>query len=177
VADVSPPHPSSSGGAKATRRTVLAGLVGGAVLTSLAACSNEPHPGTRRPDEPAGLAPDVAVATAALAEIRAARAAVAATIRRFPATRPDLGALVQLHTTHAATLADAVPPRASTSPAPVRYAVPHHRDKALTVLAAHEQHLHDSLDGLALRAQSGQFARLLASMGTAVHQRLAAWPS
>jgi hypothetical protein len=37
--------------------------------------------------------------------------------------------------------------------------------------------LHDTLDTLALRAQSGDFARLLASMGAGVQQQLAGWPS
>jgi hypothetical protein len=160
-----------------SRRTVLAGLLGGAALLSLAGCSDDDEPGTRAPDSPAGLAPDVAVATTALAEIRAVREAVTGTLRRFPATRSTIGSLVALHQKHEATLVDAVPSRASTSAAPAPYAVPRNRDKAVKALAVHEQRLHDTLDRLALRAQSGQFARLLASMGAAVHQRLAEWPS
>ena len=70
-----------------------------------------------------------------------------------------------------------MPERARPSAAPAPYVVPRKREKALPVLATREQRLHDTLDGLALRAQSGQFARLLASMGAALHQRLATWPA
>lgn len=160
-----------------SRRTVLAGFVGGAALLSAAGCSDDAKPGTRAPDSPAGLTPDVAVATTALAEIRAVREAVTATLRRFPTTRSTIGSLVALHQKHEATLVDAVPARASTSAAPAPYAVPRNRDRAVKALEVHEQKLHDTLDGLALRAQSGQFARLLASMGAALHQRLAEWPA
>jgi hypothetical protein len=117
------------------------------------------------------------VATDALEEIRAVRAAVVATVSRFPATRSTLGPLVALHRKHEATLVDAVPSRAATSSTPAPYAVPHHRERAVRALATREQRLHDRLDQLAVRAQSGQFARLLASMGAALHQRLAGWPS
>jgi hypothetical protein len=176
VADVSSPHPAPFGDGWVSRRTVLAGALGGVGILAVAGCSDDTATGTKKPDSPAGLAPDVAVATTALSEIRAVRAAVTSTLRRFPATRSVVGSLVALHQTHEATLVDAVPARASTSAAPAAYAVPRNRDRALAKLALREQALHDTLDGLAMRAQSGQFARLLASMGAAVHQRLAEWP-
>jgi hypothetical protein len=155
---------------------VVAGLgtVAGLALT---ACSSDDDPGVRPPAAPARLAPDVAVATRALEEIRATRDAASRTLRRFPASRSVLTSLVVLHRTHEATLVDAVPERARTSAAPAAYRVPRNREKALSALAAREQRLHDTLDELALRAQSGQFARLLASMGAAIHQRLAEWQS
>jgi hypothetical protein len=53
--------------------------------------------------------------------------------------------------------------------------VPRKRATALRRLSHREQHLHDTLDALALRAQSGDFARLLASMGAGIGQRLAVW--
>ena len=105
------------------------------------------------------------------------REAVNSTLRRFPAARSTIGSLLALHPAHEATLVDAVPDRARPSTKPAPYVVPRRREKALSTLAAREQRLHDTLDGLALRAQSGQFARLLASMGAAIHQRLAAWPT
>ena len=40
-----------------------------------------------------------------------------------------------------------------------------------------EQQLHERLATLATQAQSGEFARLLASMGAGVQQRLATWPA
>jgi hypothetical protein len=70
---------------------------------------------------------------------------------------------------------NAVPDRASASASPAPYAVPRKREAALRALKIREQRLHTSLDRLALRAQSGDFARLLASMGAAIDQRLAGW--
>jgi hypothetical protein len=80
-----------------------------------------------------------------------------------------------MHRAHEKSLADAVPARARPSATPAAYAVPRKGDVALTRLAAREQRLHDILDALALRAQSGDFARLLASMGAAVSQQLTVW--
>jgi len=163
--------------ARPSRRALVLGGVAGAAGVVLTACSSDPDPGSREPASPGGLTPDVAVATRALAEIQAVREAVAATVARFPASRPEIGSLVALHRAHEATLVDAVPERARPSTAPAPYAVPRKREKALSVLATREQRLHDTLDGLAMRAQSGQFARLLASMGSSIHQRLATWPA
>lgn len=177
MADSPAPSSVSARGLGPSRRSVLAaGLagVGGLVLT---ACSDDAEPGTRDPASPAGLTPDVAVATQALTEIRAVREAVSATLARFPDSRPTIGPLVAMHRAHEATLADAVPDRARPSTAPAPYAVPARRERAVAKIAAREQRLHDTLDALALRSQSGQFARLLASMGTAVHQRLATGPA
>ena len=79
-----------------------------------------------------------------------------------------------MHRAHEASLADAVPDRASpVEPRPTPYAVPASASGPCRALAAGEQQLHATLDGLALRAQSGDFARLLASMGAGVGQRLA----
>ncbi len=173
MADV-PPRPA---GARLTRRTVFAGVIGGAAGLSVAACSNGDTPDSPAATSPGGLTPDVAVATAALAEIRSTREAVSATLKRYPATRSVLGSLVPLHQAHEATLVDAVPDRASASAVPAPYAVPRNREKAVAALAVREQRLHDRLGGLALKAESGQFARLLASMGAALTQRLAEWPA
>ena len=152
------------------------GRRGGASLVS--GCSVDNADLRRQAPRPtAGLAPDVAVATRALAEIRAVRAAVEPHHVPLPGARPDLAPLVQMHRAHEASLVDAVPDRARPSAAPAPYVVPRKREVALRQLAAREQRLHDTLDGLALRAQSGDFARLLASMGAAVSQRLAVWPS
>ena len=120
-----------------TRRTVLAGFVGGAALLSLASFV------VLRSAQ--NLAPGYSSASSSPAP--------------------------------AANVSPGLSKLASTSAAPAPYAVPRNRDKAVKALEVHEQKLHDTLDGLALRAQSGQFARLLASMGAAVHQRLAEWPA
>ena len=168
--------PSDAGNPLA-RRTLLAVGVTGMAALGLAGCSDDDDGGgrTARATPARGVTPDVAVATAALGAIRATREAVVATQARYPATRAQLTALSRMHRAHEATLVDAVPDRARTSASPAPYAVPRRREAALRALRKREQHLHTSLDGLALRAQSGDFARLLASMGAAVDQRLAGW--
>jgi hypothetical protein len=159
-----------------SRRGLLVGAAGVAGLVT--GCSaDDSADRDDAPEGPAALAPDVAVATRALAEIRAVRTAVTRTQARFPATRALLGPVAAMHVAHERTLVDAVPDRANTSTAPAPYAVPLRRAAALRGLAAREQRLHDTLDGLSLRARSGDFARLLASMGAGLGQQLAGWES
>lgn len=151
------------------------GAIGASSL--LTGCTvSSPVSQDKTPSAPAELAPDVAVATSALAAIRAAREAASSTLVRFPVVRPQLALFVQLHRAHEATLADAVPMRARDAATSAPYVVPRRRQVALDHLATREQQLHATLDGLALHAQSGDFARLLASMGGAIAQRLAGWP-
>ena len=167
-------------GHQPSRRTFLAvGAAGIATLGltgGLAGCADDAEPGKTAAKTPArGVTPDVAVATAALEAIRATETAVQATQARYPGIRSQLTDLRQMHQAHEATLVNAVPDRARTSASPAPYAVPRKREAALRALKVKEQRLHTALDGLALRAQSGDFARLLASMGAAVDQRLAGW--
>jgi hypothetical protein len=160
--------PGAPAGALSRRGVMVAGL---GLVGGLAAAGCSVDTPASRPDaspKPGPLTPDVAVATEALAAVRAAAAAVRATTTHYPATRPDLAGLAALHQAHVRALINAVPSRASTSSTPPAYAVPRRRDVALTRLTGTEQRLHDTLGALALRAQSGDFARLLASMGTAV---------
>jgi hypothetical protein len=127
------------------------------------------------PARPAELAPDVAIATEALKEITAVRTAVEQTLRRYPVARARLAPMVELHRAHEKTLVDAVPDRARRSQSPAPYAVPRRRAAALRALTPREQQLHARLDALALRAESGDFARLLASMGAGIAQHAAVW--
>ena len=155
-------------------------MAAGAGLAGLAAAGctvNNPVSRDKTPQAKADLTPDVAVASRALAEITAVREAATRTLTRHPATRPGLVAVVHLHRAHEHSLAHAVPAQARPTATPAPYAVPRGRATALRRLAARERRLHVTLDALALRAQSGEFARLLASMGAAVGQRLAEWPS
>lgn len=160
-----------------SRRSLIAGSVGMAALV-VAGCSGEnPTSPDKAPKSAAGLAPDVAVATRALDEVRAVHAAVSSTLSRHRAVRPDLAPLVQMHRVHEKSLVDAVPDRARPTATPAPYVVPRKRAVALRKLESREQRLHATLAGLALRAQSGDFARLLASMGAGINQRLTVWPS
>ncbi len=167
--------PASGTRGPLTRRSLLTAGIAGMVGVLVSGCDSKSSAPDDTPEPKAQLAPDVTVATTALAEIRAVRAAVTSTRSRFPAARSQLASLVQMHQAHEESLADAVPARARTSASPAPYVVPRQREVALRKLATTEQHLHDTLGGLAVRAQSGDFARLLASMGAAVSQQLAVW--
>jgi hypothetical protein len=160
-----------------SRRSLIAGTVGMAALV-VAGCSVEnPTSDDKAPRSVADLAPDVTVAVRALAEIRAVRAAVSSTVSRYAPVRPVLAPLVQMHRAHEASLIDAVPRRARPAAGPAPYVVPRKRAVAMRKLGTREQQLHATLAGLSLRAESGDFARLLASMGAGITQRLTVWPS
>ena len=125
---------------------------------------------------PPDLEPDVGVASEALAQVRGLREALTATTTRLPDLASGLTVVSAMHAAHEASLVDAVPTQAPSTPGTRAYAVPRGRTAALARLAAAEKRLHTSLDALALRAESGDFARLLASMGAGVGQQLARWP-
>ena len=135
-----------------TRRTALAlGAAGAATLT---ACDALSTPG-RDPDQP-DPDPDVALVDETVSQITAT-AAVAA---RVPS-------LTAMHTAHLAALDAATPtPSASSTSAP---------GTAAQVRAA-ERALHGYLVSAAMRARSGELARLLASMSASVSQHLVALP-
>ncbi len=173
------PAPGAPTGRDGTiaRRSLIAGAAGMAALAASGCSVNNPVSKKKAPPTPAELTPDVAVATRALAEITAVRAAVSGTMSRHPDSRAQLRQVVRMHRAHEKTLVNAVPERARPTAKPAPYVVPRKRKAALRKLATREQRLHDSLGGLALRAQSGDFARLLASMGAATSQRLSVWPS
>jgi hypothetical protein len=160
-----------------SRRSLIVGTVGIAALLASGCSVENPTTADKSPRSVAKLAPDVAIATRALAEIRAVRAAVSRTISKHPPSRPQLAPVVQMHSAHEKTLVDAVPERARPKASPAPYVVPHKRAVALRKLEGREQRLHAELAGLALRAESGDFARLLASMGAGINQRLVVWPS
>ncbi len=74
-----------------SRRSLIAvGAAGMAGLVVSACSADDPVPDEDAPGAPAGLTPDVAVATSALAEIRVVRTAVDRTLARFPESRARL---------------------------------------------------------------------------------------
>jgi hypothetical protein len=165
------PEPSRPPHGPVSRRSVIAlGLAGLGSVGAVAACSSAPSPtsSSNQQARPASVTPDVQTATEALAAVRTAHQVVRATAQRFQATRLGLAPLEAMHVAHERSLVDAVPAPQRGSAAAAPYAVPHRRDVALGRLQASEATLHDTLQALALRAQSGEFARLLASMAAAV---------
>ncbi len=159
-----------------TRRAAL-GLGAGVGLSMAASgCAlNNPFHEQKTPSSDAvrDLAPDVAVAVRAVTLVRDAQAAVESTGERHPAIAPRIAGLLAVHRAHLAAVVDAVPDRVDTSPdAGTPYVVPDRAARALVQLVTAEHTLHDGLVGLAIRAESGAFARLLGAMAAAISQQL-----
>lgn len=157
------------------RRGLLLGT--GAALTLTSGCAlNNPFSSqdesARTPVE--DLAPDVALAVTAVGAILDADTRARLVAESFPALRSRIDVLISLHAGHLEALSDAVPagsvaPRATAS----AVTVPASRGAALKQQQRVERALGDRLVGLALRAESGPFARLLGSMSAAISQQLA----
>ncbi|MCZ4500893.1 MAG: hypothetical protein JWQ74_3448 [Marmoricola sp.] len=118
------------------------------------------------------LAPDVATAVRAVGLLLVAQARATATATAFPGLRERVDPLVALHRAHAAALQAAVPDGVDARPTATPDVVPTSRTTALARLTKGERDLHDGLTGLALRAESGPFARLLGSMAAATSQQI-----
>lgn len=166
-----------------SRRAVMAGVTAG-VAAGLAAgtlggcASGSTSARASRRDATPEVSPDVAVAAAALQAITRTSGAVGRTARRHPQLKAGLAGLAALHAAHLRMLQDAVPARhrrdATAGPPPAT--VPHHPPAALAAVAHAERDLRAQLEGFAVRARSGEFARLLAAMSAAVGQQLAVLP-
>jgi hypothetical protein len=154
-----------------TRRAALGlgvlGIAGGCALNN--PLSDEQTPAARAVRD---LAPDVAAAVEAVTLVRGAQAAVRSTGEEHPQLGSRLAGLSEMHQAHLDAVVKAVPEGVDTSAAGAAYAVPTRPAAALSRLEATERSLHDGLLGLALRAESGPFARLLGSMAAAVSQRI-----
>ncbi len=149
-------------------------LVAGAGALVVAGCAvRAPHvelPGSSEPD------PDVATATEAVTVIRAQIHAIRVTTRHHPALAGPLAGLLAMHRAHLVALERAVPRSSSPPPPRTGPAVPHSEARALVALRTAERPTQTTLAGLAQRARSGDFARLLASMAAAVAQQVDDWP-
>jgi hypothetical protein len=153
------------------RSVLLTGVGAGAVL--LGGCTlNNPFSTAKTPAARAvrDLAPDVGVAVQAVVEIRTQAEAVADSASRFPAIAARLSGLRALHQAHVDALVAAVPKRVDTSITGATAEPPTDARHALLGVLAGEASLRDRLDGLALTAESGQFARLLGSMAAGISQ-------
>jgi hypothetical protein len=153
------------------RAVMLLGLGAGAAL--LSGCElNNPFSSARTPAAKAvrDLAPDVATAVRAVLEIRTQADLLTRTVTGFPSLATRFGGLRTLHRVHVDALVAAVPKRVDASTARTEVQPPSDRRNALLEALRGEEGLRDRLDALALDAESGQFARLLGSMGAGIAQ-------
>lgn len=160
------------------RRGLLMAGAGGVVAATAGCTLNNPFDTDRTPAAEAidDLAPDVALAVTAVGALLATDARAALALETFPALRSRLAGVRELHTAHLRALRDAVPDGVDPAPQTAAPTPPATRAAALKGQNQAERALHDQLVGLALRAESGPFARLLGTMAAAISQQLAAQP-
>ena len=165
-----PPHVS--------RRTVVGGVAALAALAA-SACTgggDPAGPGTAPSASGAptrGTNPDVALAAAVLRSEQAMLRRVLATGRSHPALAVTLSGARSAHRAHVALLREAVPDDAAPADAPRIGRVPTRPQRALSALARAEARLGAAGRRNAVRARSGGFARVLASMAAASAQQAA----
>ncbi|HET6626128.1 MAG TPA: hypothetical protein VFG63_07045 [Nocardioidaceae bacterium] len=169
-----------------TRRAAVAGFAAGAGGLWAGCTAGDKHAPTGRAGRdtsaPPERDPDIAVAAEALAGEQKVLDAVTASTARHHDLASVLSPVAQAHRAHVRLLAEATPPEASVSPspdsavsdvpsgAPTPFRVPGRADAALRRIAALEQHLSTENKQHAFAAQSGAFARLLASMAASAAQ-------
>ncbi len=171
-----------------TRRTAVgsAAAIGAAVVTGCtpSVVDRRPRP---TPARSADADPDVALAAAALADEQRMLDLVTATQERHPTLATVLSGARAAHRAHVDLLADAVPDRPSTSAspsgspsaspsvspsvAPPPQPVPSRPAAALSALSRAEDRVGLAGRRHAFAAQSGAFARVLASIAAAAAQQ------
>lgn len=184
------PSPSSSRRALSRRATLL-----GALALGTSACTpyslGSDHANSGDPDTPVPTTaprtdPDVALAAAVVAAEQDMLDRLDATAARHPGLARLVADARATHAAHVDLLADAAPdepspsasPTASTGSSPTaapasRPRVPRDAAQALRALARHEDELSLADKRSAFAAESGAFARVLASMAAAAAQQAA----
>jgi hypothetical protein len=156
------------------RRTFLL-LGAGAAAALLTGCGlNNPFDAGSTPAAEAvrDLAPDVAVAVEAVGLLRTNQANLDATSTAHPELVPRLAGLSTLYRAHLDALTRAVPDGVDTAPATDARQVPASRPAALALVGKDARALDAGLVALAVRAESGPFARLLGTMAAGTAQQL-----
>lgn len=175
-----------------SRRAVL-GLAGAAVASGMSGCTpkgvdrrTKPQPSPPpTPEED----PDVTLAATVLGGEQAILDRLAATVRRHPGLRARLSPAQTAHRAHVRLLTDAVPdkatPSATATPSPTptpastpsgspspadTLVIPGHPGAALAILAREEGRLSLLDKRSSFAAESGAFARVLASMAASAAQ-------
>lgn len=164
------------------RRTVLA-VVAAAATASVAGCELDP-PDDRAPSSgPDAILSDeefdTDLAGKAARSISTTLAEVRAAAERHVGLAQSLAGLIATHEAHHALLADSGAdsgdnPSASPSES---VTAPPVSGQALSRLTSSERKLARRLEGWAVAARSGQFARVLASMAASVSQHVAVLPT
>jgi hypothetical protein len=155
-------------GRSATRRTALAGALGGALFVAgcdaddpASAPSATPEDTTPTPEDP-----DLALVDEVVAELDALIAFTSGAAAARPRISAWPAAFETLHRTHRAVLTD--DEAEDTTPARVRGSAP----EVVARVTRREEKAQRRFADWAITAQSGQLARLLASMSAAVAQQL-----
>ena len=157
-----------------TRRAAL-GAAGLASLGVAATGCDDPAatPSARATVRSTEITHDVALAVELVAGVQRSVALTTDVVRRFPLLRPSLRPLLETQRAHLALLAEAVPDE--VMPSPSARAVPATTDRAAArarVMRSTKTR-RDAFNAAAVEAESGQFARVLASMGAGLAQHLA----
>ncbi len=154
-----------------TRRSALASAVLAPAL--LTACDIDPPTPKRSTGEPAPQPPEdsqlVVTVVAALVE---AAGVVRAAAEAVPALSAELEPLAQAHDAHLEVLDGALP--AAEAPSPPSATVPPRPGPALNAVRRGERRLLRTLRDSCVAADSGDLARLLASMAASVSQHAVA---
>lgn len=165
--------------------TGLAGLAGLVVATGTGCTARTDDPGrvsspastpgtTEAPSPVPAVDPDVALAATVLAQERAVLARVEATVAAQPRLARRLAGTRAVHAAHVTLLGQATPPEdtpSAASPQPDPAPVPRGRRGALLALVEAEEELGAALQEAAFAAESGAFARVLASAAAASAQQ------
>ncbi|WP_156697693.1 hypothetical protein [Nocardioides sp. Leaf285] len=176
--------PAASAGA--SRRSVLTGLAGAAVvLPAVGGCSGgepsrtAPAPagsgaaGTAREQDASTPGADDDLVTTVVADLAAARALAERTVRRHPGLRSALRPVAGLHTTHLDLLGGAPADDGPRDDSPVAPGA----GAALLGVRRGEERLVRRLTTWAVAAESGELAQALAAMAAGTAQRLAVLPA
>ena len=148
--------------------TLVGTLAGSGLLAGCTLDPPTPDPATDAPVEPEPDA-DVVLLATVLAALDATAALVAATTERHPGLATGLQPLLEVHATHRAVLDEAAEVEQDAAGTPT---VPGRPGVALDGVRRSETRLVATLSQSTGAAQSGDFARALASMAASLTQHL-----
>jgi hypothetical protein len=160
--------------ARLTRRSAL-GAAGLASLGVAATGCDDPAatPSARATVRSTEITHDVALAVELVAGVQRSVALTTDVVRRFPLLRPSLRPLLETQRAHLALLTKAVPEQAMPSPSAIAAPATTDRAAARARVLRSTTARRDAFNAAAVEAESGQFARVLASMGAGLAQHLA----